>query len=181
LENKLIDSIPHFAETMRMAAFERMKSMSGIEPLLNDLADWDAKLFGPSMSMITVAGKDLRVFLKVHYRSSHFIGKIPHVTTRKHCEDFFNEYCNHWAGAVKQALLLCNVVCGISLPIALPGFDEFIFSDKIRPHRLVDCYAMRIAGAAAALTIAVDVSGQELAKKLDGCSFLDGENEIDFL
>lgn len=181
MENKLVDSIPAFAATMRLASFERMKNMSGIKPLFNDIADWDAKIFGPSMSMITVAGKDLRIFLKVHYRSSLFAGKIPHVTTRKHCEDFFNEFCNLWAGAVKQSLLLCNVVCGISLPIALPGFDEFIFSDKIRPHRFVDCYAMRIAGAAAVLTTAVDVNDRELVKKLSVCNFSEAENEIDFL
>lgn len=179
--NKLIDVLPQFAEAMQLAGFGRMKSMCGIEPLHNDLADWDACLFGPSMSMITVAGKDLRIFLKVHYRCSQFIGKVSHVTTRKHCEDFFNEYCNLWAGAVKKTLLSCDVVCGISLPIALPGFDEFIFSDRIRDHRFVDCYAMRLAGAAAALTTVVDVSSKELAAKLAECSFSEDESEIEFL
>ena len=169
-----------YNQLCREIAMERLKYISREAWDIQEIEEWDRMVFASNLVMITVAGKDLRVFLKVHFRPKKVLNVLPGVTTS--IGDFFAEYANLVAGGVKQSLLETGLICGISLPTMSSGFDEIIFSDKIRPHRFVDCFSLVRDETEVFVTISTDVLSEAVNEKILQCESNTMEaGDIEFL
>jgi hypothetical protein len=181
MNKSLTSVIPSFQTAIRLSAVERLKYLCGVEVRVGDMEQPSIPIFGSDLSVITIAGKDLRILFKVHYRMNRILRHFGSGKTAGQCVDFFNEYCNLWAGAIKQVLLSEHLICGISLPTALPGFDEFIFAGKVRQHRLCDLFTVAFGAASIVVSVAVDVHSKAVLDALGACCYLTTENDIEFL
>lgn len=180
MSKKLTEELRDFSGVCRIAATERMNYISNTHWTIGEVENWDPFIFDSQMSSITLAGKNLRIQFRVHFRKSSLqrLGIGDGSETR--VVDFFNEFSNLWAGAVKQVLFRQQLVSGISLPISLPGFDELIFSDKQRPDRLLDCFEMVANNVKVFVTIGVDAMSQDVFNGLGRCGQSLESNEIEF-
>ena len=178
--SKTIDSLDSFAQMCRVTACDRLKYLSREDWDLKEADDWDRMVFASDLAMITVAGKDLKIFFKAHFRPKSISKTLPDLRTR--VGDFFSEYANLFAGGVKQVLLDTGLVCGISLPTILSGFDEVIFSDKIRSHRLVDCFRLVKDSTEVYITISTDIMSGAVSDLMATCKVeADDDDDIEFL
>jgi hypothetical protein len=181
---KLIDFYPQIARLIRDYSVERIMNHSGRKDLLlHEVANWDDFCYGSHMSIILVAGKDLRVLYKVHFKVKDFLGEFPGITNKAQLFDYFREYCNLMAGCIKKDLRAQNYVCGISLPTITSGYDEIIFSDPIRDERYIDCFAIGTETSRFVVTAHVETNNLELLKDLNNCPIPEKaeEGEIEFM
>jgi hypothetical protein len=144
-ERKLADLVPNFCALVRWAAKARFDYVAEMESELLEEKDWDQLVYAPNLAFIMVAGKDFRLSFKVHFCAKHFekLTKAKQENKKKQALDMMREYCNLTAGAVKLPLIEQNIICGISLPTITSGFDELVFSDRIRLSIFRDCFVLK--------------------------------------
>ena len=186
LENrgKLTDVSKNFVQLCRTAALQRfMLTSKRTDVTMQEREDWDAMSYAPYMSVILIAGKDVRIFLKAHFHLKKSIHFLANSFEHEQILDFYREYCNLFAGAIKQAILEQNIVCGISLPTILSGFDELIFSDKVRGNsRYKDCFDLVVGDFKVTITISADLMSETITKSLQGVrTELADAEDIEFL
>ena len=180
---RLKDVAPNFWELCRNAAITRFTTLvPQSTPTISDRADWDALTFGSSTSVILLAGKDVKIVFKAHYHSGKSAKSFGNNLSKNQIDDLYREYCNLVAGAVKQGLLAHRLVCGISLPIVLSGHTEAIFSDKIRPDRLIDCFDVRLQNFQFTVTVSADATSESVLEVMRTCAKeAIAKDDIDFL
>ena len=178
--NRAIDSFEKYTEVCRQIAVDRLASITGKKWEPVDVEEWDRLLFSSHIIMITLAGKDLRVFLKVHYRPGRTKAVLENVKSK--ITDVVSEYSNLLAGGVKQMLLDSGVICGLSLPTLLTGIDEAILSDVSKSHRFIDCFALQFSETQIFVTIATDVTSDIVKSSILDCKYRGSDSdEIEFL
>jgi len=164
---KIKDVSENFSQLCRTAALQRFVLTSKrTDVTLEEREDWDAMSYAPYMSVILIAGKDIRIFLKAHFHLKKSTLFLDNSFDKNQILDFYREYCNLFAGAIKQAILEQNIVCGISLPTILSGFDELIFSDKVRNNRYKDCFDLVVGDFKVTMTISADLMSEEVTDSL---------------
>lgn len=93
-------------------------------------------ILGHWMSLALLASSEMRVIFKVHFNTSALPDgiRIPKAedskTTVRLMQDLMNEYCNLVIGLLKRSLLRSGLGAGVSLPVALRGFDEVYFANE---------------------------------------------------
>lgn len=171
-----------FWELCRHTAVQRLTYLSRVDWDLIEHDAWDQLVFASHMAVITVAGKDLKIFFKAHFRPSGMAKSVSNCTDTRRCVDFLNEFANLFAGGIKQILLEQKLICGISLPTVLSGFDEIIFSDKIRPHRYLDCFKLKNQDTEIFITVSTDIMSTFVFDNIQNCAVeAEDEGEIEFL
>lgn len=176
------DHAAKFWELCRHTAAQRLGYLSRVDWELSEHDDWDQLVFASHMAVITVAGKDLKIFFKAHFRPSAMAKAVSNCADTRRCIDFLNEFANLFAGGIKQELLEQKLICGISLPTVLAGFDEIIFSDKVRPHRYLDCFRLKHGETQIHLTISTDIMSTFVFENIQNCAVVaEDEGEIEFL
>lgn len=164
---KIADISNNFSQLCRTAALQRfMLTSKRQDVVIEEREDWDAMSYAPYMSVILIAGKDVRIFLKAHFQLKKSIEFLSTGYDKNQVLDFYREYCNLFAGAIKQAVLEQNIVCGISLPTILSGFDELIFSDKMRSNRYKDCFDLVVGDFRVTITISADLMSDEVTNSI---------------
>ena len=177
---RTVDSFETFALDCRKLAAERLASITGKTWEQVEIDNWDRLLFSSNMTMITLAGKDLRVFIKVHYRPKKTKATLSHI--KSNIFDMFNEYTNLLAGAIKQMLFESGVVCGLSLPNSLSGIDEVILSDIAKSNRFKDCFSLKSNDLELFVTISTDVTSDNVKNSILVCKAEDIDSgEVEFL
>ena len=176
------DHAAKFWELCRQTAQQRLAYLSRVDWELVEHDDWDQLVFASHMAVITVAGKDLKVFFKAHFRPSSMAKAVSNCGDVRRCVDFLNEFANLFAGGIKQELLEQKLICGISLPTVLSGFDEIIFSDKVRPHRYLDCFKLQHSETEIYLTVSTDIMSNFVFENIQNCAVIaEDEGDIEFL
>ncbi len=181
---KLIEFYPQIARIIRDYSIERITSHSGrSDLLLHEVANWDDFCYGSHMSIIMVAGKDLRILYKVHFKVKDFMGEFHGISNKVQLFDYFREYCNLMAGSIKKDLRAQNYVCGISLPTITSGYDEILFSDPIRDERYIDCFAIGSDTRRFVVTVQIETNNLELLQDLNNrpAPEKSEEGEIEFM
>ncbi len=111
-----------------LRTFGSVTELRTSEPLSHSL------VFGHRMSLIMVSNAAIRVTFSAHFneeetqellrlRLKNQAGTFP----TEQVLDYFKEYCNVVAGALKVDLKNAGLETGISLPLATRGFDELFF------------------------------------------------------
>jgi hypothetical protein len=181
--DRLCDAAPNFQMLCRNAVLQRFAHISGRkDATIREVAVWDEMFFAPNMAVILVAGKDLTIVLKAHFFPKKTEAHLTAGRSRKQIDDFFREFCNLAAGAIKQGLLERDVICGISLPTILSGYDELIFSDRRRAGRKYDCFELAAGAFKCVLTVTVDCNSDKVFEGVAGVNREIRDNEeIEFL
>jgi hypothetical protein len=174
---------PNFVELAHGACLARFEYLTKIKGAAVSVAsDWDQMVYGPKMALILIAGKDFRLTLKTHYKPKSFSQDMNKNIARDRVNDMFREYCNLVAGAIKQPLISEGIVCGISLPTVTSGYDELVFSDRLRGAKLKECFEVGKEEAKIVITLNVETSDSVILEKLQGVKTeVLIEEEIDFL
>jgi hypothetical protein len=181
--DRLSESAPNFQVLCRNAVLQRFSHIcSRTDASIREVAVWDEMFFAPNMAIILVAGKDLTVVIKAHFFPKKTEANLTPGRTKMQIYDLFREFCNLVAGAVKQGLLDRGVICGISLPTILSGYDELIFSDRRRSNRKYDCFELVSGEFKCILTVTVDCNSDKVFAGLSGVSRqIQDSEEIEFL
>lgn len=180
---KIKDIAPSFWELCRNATLQRFVHVSSkANAKIVELSDWDAMSYGSNMSVILVAGKDFKFFFKVHFFPKKTARYFIQGASKSQVLDFYREFCNLVAGAIKQSLLDQGVVCGISLPTIISGYDEMIFSDKVRPDRSQDVFQVAVDDFRFTVTCGADITSAKVLEAVKGCQVVVKDSEeIEFL
>ena len=180
---KLPAELPDFSAFIRQAALKRFAYISGVkDATLSENPRWDDFCYGSSLSVILIAGKDFKIFFKAHFHAKKFANAIAPGKERAAVFDFFREYCNLTAGAIKQSLQKVDIICGISLPSVTSGYDELIFSDTIRKERAIDCFDLRNSTYRFTVTTTLDTGNTDMLARLKTIKpEAQKEEEIEFL
>jgi hypothetical protein len=182
--HKLVDFFPQISKIIRDYSVERIMNHSGRTDLvLHEVRNWDDFCYGSHMSIIMVAGKDLRILYKVHFKVKDFMGEFHAISNKFQLFDYFREYCNLMAGSIKKDLRAQNYVCGISLPTITSGYDEIIFSDPIRDERYIDCFAIGNDKCRFIVTVQIETNNLDLLNDLNNRPMPEKseEGEIEFM
>lgn len=168
---KTLDLAPRFWELSRNVALDRF-ALSASKPTarIEELADWDRLTYGSKMSLITAAGKDFKFVFKVHFFPKKFTKVASDFNSMKLVLDFFREYCNLVAGAIKEVLMAKGLICGISLPIVTSGDDEMIFSDKIKTERVYDYFRIHVDGFDLVVSSTTDGTSESVLQAMRECA-----------
>ena len=174
---------PTFRDLCRNAARQRFTHVSSRHDVrIEENKLWDAMSYGSSMAIILVAGKDFKLFLKAHFHPKKSAMTFAKGRTKTQILDFYREYCNLIAGAIKHALLSQNLVCGISLPTIVSGYDELIFSDKFRADRYYDYFDVVLPEFKFTISIAADLNSEFVREAVKQCRHdVEDSEEIEFL
>ena len=125
-----------------------------------DLADF---VFGSSLVLVLLASQALNLTLKFHY-SLRNVGQVHKIVRsegkselrrRQLCQDFFREYANLTAGALKGELQARGLGCGISLPVVTGGLDELFYARRGHDYTFTDHF--RITGPDASFVVSATV------------------------
>ena len=109
----------------------RFSQHSGRSDATAEFTTVESGVFGHWMSLILIAGANLRLTFKVHY--THPVirkmasGILGASATDAAVADFMREYCNLTGGAGKTLLEAKQVNMGLSLPLVTRAFDEVFF------------------------------------------------------
>jgi CheY-specific phosphatase CheX len=126
-------------ELVRFVTLQGLKEHTqNIEVSINEIPGVDHhQMLAPWMGLILISGPSLRITMKCHYTSDNgkffaqkVMGKKSSEISFSQVQDFIREYCNLCGGKVKKIFSDSNLDTGISLPLALRGFDELFFYDK---------------------------------------------------
>ncbi len=174
---------PSFWKLCRNTALNRFGHVSGRhDAKTKERQNWDAMGYGSSMSAILVAGKNFKIFVKAHFHAKKSAAAFAAGRSNHQINDIYREYCNLIAGGIKQALIGQNLVCGISLPIIMSGYDELVFSDRWRDNRYIDCFDIVLDNFGFTVTLSLDFTSEDVISALNGCpEFVGQSEEIDFL
>ena len=181
--SELPNHLPVLSATIRQASLERFAYISGLKDLqIVEVANWDAFSYGTQLALIMIAGKDLKLFFKAHFRVKPSLATFGDDKNRAGLFDLYREFCNLTAGAIKQTLQSKDVLCGISLPTVISGYDELILSDTVRTDRMVDCFVIGNDKFSFTITVLVDVSDPDLRVRLESLTASSAaSDDIDFL
>lgn len=92
------------------------------------------------MAVILLASNKFKLLFKIHFDTTKAarVGEkkshersVAYQETNLRDFDQLKEYCNLVGGAIKQALGEEHSSAGLSLPLALRGFDELFFRDRV--------------------------------------------------
>ncbi len=158
----LCDVSPDLRTLLRSLSAKRFQDISGQALLeLSDHPRPRGFVDGAHQTAIQIAAKDLRITLKFHFSLTH---TRPLLTTRKSAkseelsiQDLFMEYSNLVAGGLSQELHRHGVVSGISLPMAMAGFDEILASDRMFERKAYDYWLAKGEGFHFTGTVEVEV------------------------
>jgi hypothetical protein len=182
---KLTERYPRISALVRDYSLQRIAHHSGRRDFaIQEIENWDDFCYGSYTSLIMVAGKDLRILYKVHFKAKDFINEFTGVTNKFQLFDYFREYCNLMAGSIKKELRLQNYVCGISLPTITSGYDEIVFSDPVKEDRLSDYFAVATDKSHFTVTLHLETENIELLESLNNLPYADksaDESEIEFM
>ena len=180
---RLADVAPNFQMLCRNAVLRRFAHLSSrTDAVVREVPEWDEMFFSPNMAIILVAGKDLTVVIKAHFFPKKTEVHLTPGRSKQQIYDFFREFCNLVAGAVKLGLLERNVICGISLPTILSGYDELIFSDRQRVGRKYDCFELASGDFMCVIAVSVDCNSDKVFRGLSSVSReIEDSEEIEFL
>ena len=180
---RLADAAPNFQMLCRNAVLRRFAHISSkADASVREVSVWDEMFFAPNMAIILVAGKDLTVVIKAHFFPKKTEAHLVPGRNKQQIYDFFREFCNLVAGAVKQGLLERGVICGISLPTILSGYDELIFSDRRRVGRKYDCFELVAGEFKCIMAVSVDCNSDKVFSGLSSVSqHIEDSEEIEFL
>ena len=178
----LPEVLPAFSQFIRQAATSRFAYITRLQNLeVAENKNWDDFCYGSSMAVILVAGKDFKLFFKVHFHQKKYQQVSGGNLLASGVQDVFREYANLTAGAIKQALQDLNVVCGISLPNITSGYDELVFSDTLRSARIIDCFDVVSPNFKFTITITLDIGAGEVLEALTDISLKEHDDDISFL
>jgi hypothetical protein len=165
--SRLQEQLPGLSSFVRQSALDRYAYIAGTkEAKLSECNNWDDFFYGNQLAVIMIAGKDLKIFFKAHFYANRAQVAVARDKSRDSLFDFFREYCNLTAGAIKQGLHTHGILSGISLPMATSGHDELVFSDSIRKDRMLDYFSIGNDQFSFVATVSVDVSNEPLREIL---------------
>lgn len=155
-------------------------------------APLDRRVFGHYMSLILVAGRAAKITFKLHFMSedmvalmSRSLGESPEAITDERVIDFAKEFCNQFAGGIKQKFEGSGGIrLGISLPVATTGFDEVFYPrPKAGPDTLASAWVVTTGLASVTFSIVVElleIEGQRdaVSQAFEG---VDEAGSIEFL
>lgn len=164
-QRHLGQKFPELQQLIRQCSQSRLSALTGEPaPLCLDHPFPDAFVYGSYQAMILMASNVLKIAFKSHFNISEIdlsvLGAEMAADPKRQdaiTQDFFREHANLTAGAIKQALTAFGVIIGTSVPIVSSGFDEIVFSDTIRPGRLVDYWTLAAKGISFSCSLHVDI------------------------
>ena len=121
-------------EAARHFSLDRIAKYTKCEDITLEAVKPDHDVFGHWMTLILIAGQELRVTFKSHFFSSQIaaliaknIGEDKNTITLPQTLDYMKEFCNVVGGGLKQELIENNLQVALSLPILSRGIDEVFF------------------------------------------------------
>jgi len=117
--------------------------------------------YGERLIIFLVAGRDIRLTIKVHYNASETRQLITYKRMENKeegeaLESIFSEFGNLISGGIKHELIEMGYVVGISLPIAASAYDEIISSDKLVKDRTYSYVTVKSEDTKFVLTLTMD-------------------------
>jgi CheY-specific phosphatase CheX len=126
------------------------------------------------MSLIMVAGTEIKVIFKVHFKSaparllaSKIYGVAPAQVQESQALDYFKEYCNLNAGSIKKILSKNGFEVGVSLPVLTRGFDEIFNTQSQIPGVESDCWELGTQELSFVCTSTVELFGEVEPQRLN--------------
>lgn len=127
-------SLNDVKEMIREVAVSRLGSLTGRSDIQIEAAESSGAVFAPWMTLILVTGPQIRISLKIHFKSKVaralaaplFRSSSDKISIDQGI-DFIREFSNLTAGGLKKTLAEKGYATGISLPIVTRGFDEVFF------------------------------------------------------
>lgn len=95
----------------------------------------DKIVFGNSVANIVIAGSNMRIIFRIHYRYDSGEDVIKSTLrkekiSRVYTDDYFLEQCNLIAGRMKSTFAEFDSNIGISIPVKTNGFDDMFLEFK---------------------------------------------------
>ena len=179
----LVTCSPGLVAQFRSFSVKRFEAVSGLGQIsIIERSKWDEFCYGSRLAMITIAGLNFQVMIKVHFDPQTCLQAFSSDRTIRWFEDCLREYCNLLAGAIKKVFQSHDILCGISLPIVTAGYDEIFFSDQMRPNRLTECFDIKFSNGGLTMMMTLDVLSDMVERVIRGIPDSDLESEeIEFL
>jgi len=130
-----VQSVRHQLEAIiRQKSESLLKSFGSVDPVRSSSPPSTFLVHGHRMTVILISSPVVRITFKAHFNEFESSGliktrlkSIKEPIPSEQVLDYFKEYCNVIAGAVKSELKTVGIDAGISLPLAARGFDELFF------------------------------------------------------
>ena len=131
-------NLSNFEDILLKISRDKLIDQTGIQEIdIHPYSNVDASIFDHWMSLVLLAGRKLKVCIKIHFDTesgkqmilSKF-NRSPDSITLDMIFDRLKELSNLTAGGLKESLGQENGNCGLSLPLVTRGFDEVLFRDR---------------------------------------------------
>jgi len=144
--------------------------------------------YGERLIIFLVAGRDIRLTVKVHYNPSETRSlivqkRMENKEEGEALESIFSEFGNLISGGIKHELIEMGYVVGISLPIAASAYDEIISSDKLIKDRTYSYVTVKSGDVKFVLTLTMDAEERKGITDFvfDAANFQKNEEDDGFL
>jgi len=169
-------SYPEVVKLFEFIVLDKIKGflkLSEEDVVFEQATPADRFSYGERLIIFLVAGRDIRLTIKVHYNPTETRGLIVHKRMENKeeneaLESIFSEFGNLISGGIKHELIEMGYVVGISLPIAASAYDEVISSDKLVKGRSYSYVTVRSKNVKFVMTLTMDA---EDPKGIEGFVF----------
>jgi len=180
-------------ELVRFVTLQGIKEHTQNEDIIiNEVAGVDHhQMLAPWMGLILISGPSIRITMKCHYLSENgkffaqkSLGKKISEISFSQVQDYIKEYCNLCAGKIKKIFADNNLDIGISLPLAVRGFDELFFYDKNTrnaPGYCQDYWSLITEDKFLLLSSIIEIYNEDDMNKINIDFNTASSGEIDFL
>jgi CheY-specific phosphatase CheX len=180
-------------ELIRFVTLQGLKEHTQNDDInINEIEGVDHhQMLAPWMGLILISGPSIRITIKCHYKgeagkffAQKTMGKKPSEISFSQIQDYIREYCNLCGGKVKKIFADSKLDIGISLPLALRGFDELFFYDKKTfnaPGYCQDYWSLNSEEHSIILSSIIEIYSEDDMNKLTVNFDTASSGDIDFL
>lgn len=168
LDSTQVEKLGEFRDIIREVSSQKLSDQN--RDAIVEIKEVDnpySSIYGQWMTIILVSGSKVKISFKAHFKSSDSINHLANKTKKKSEDillkksfDLLKEFSNLVGGGIKESLGKENDVMGLSLPLLTRGFDEVLFTDRIRrsgKHKHRDVWSLKAGNVNIVCTTEIQV------------------------